>query len=435
MSDTKALARPRQVSMAGGMALVVALLLVVSLFDAMSQVRSVETRSAIADFLATPPGDGLSLGVDEVVRLLRLVVLLNGAVAAAAVVLSVYVFQRHNGARIGLTVAAALLLFTAPVTDASTGVLPVVLAFAATMLWSRPARDWFAGREPARAAADASQPEQPPTAHQEHSTRLPAWAPPTAEDRLSDEAPQQPGPAPYPFGSRPGAEGRAPAHPPVGYPQPAYPQQPAGGPQQGGYAAWGGAGQRRPASVTAAAWITWVFTGLTVVGYVLLLAVMVVARDTFLEALRGDPQVAQSNLTTDEIVASLWVVGVVVILWSLVAAVLAFLAYRRMGWARVTLAVSAGMTGLLALVLAAFGSPGTLLHAVAAFTTVGLLVSRSANAWYADRGPGAHSSGGPYGGWPTGPTPPGGPGGPAYPPAPPQQPEQPKPPKPPKNVW
>ncbi len=420
MSETKALPRPRQVTVAGGMAAVVGVLLVVALFDAMSQVRSVEMKGAIADFLAKPPGDGLGIGVDEVVRLLRVVVLVNGALAAASVVLSVFVLQRHNGARIGLSVTAALLLFTAPV---SGGVLPVLLAVAATMLWSRPARDWFAGRPAAPAGTGESEPDE----SQDRSAPLRAWSPPTPEQRLNDdEAPQQPGPAPYPFGSQPGSQ-EQPAPPGQSYPyaQPSPYGQPS---QQGspvppapssgygaprGYPTPAGPAQR-PGTVTAAAWITWVFGGLTVAAYVLVLAVMVAARDVFLEALRNDQKVADMNLSSQDIMAALWVLGVVVIFWSLVAMVLAFLAYRGAGWARITLAVSAGVAGIAALV--AF--PVGLVHAAAAFTTVALLFSGGANGWYAGRGPAA-----PYPGATHGPPPSGPPSGP---------PEQDKPPK---NVW
>jgi hypothetical protein len=68
--------------------------------------------------------------------------LLSGAAAAAAMVFAIYVLQRHNAARIGFTVAAVMIMLTAPV---SGGFLPIMIAFSAIMLWTKPARDWFAG--------------------------------------------------------------------------------------------------------------------------------------------------------------------------------------------------------------------------------------------------------------------------------------------------
>ena len=444
MSDTEALPRPRQVTLAAGLALLAAALMVVFAFDAMAQVRSVQTRADVADVIGRLPGSGV--GVGEVVRLLRVLVLVDAALAAAAVVLAVFVLQRHRAARVTLTVVAAVLLITSP---ADNVVLAVVLAVAVSMLWSQPARDWFAGRKPRPVPVPAERRPDQPAAN--------PWSPPASDSRLADEAAPQPGPSPYPFGTPPGAQVRPPGPvAPQGGPEGGPPQQPApqqqpygqahpqpgyatgGYPAPGGYPAYGYPDPgRRPGSVTAAAWITWVFAGLTLAGYVLLLVVMVAGRDLFLQAVRQDPQVTRSGLTTNQIISSLWVLGVVVILWSLAAIVFAVLAYRRFAWARVTLAVSAGMTALLALVLTLFGSPVMLLPAVAGGAVVALLFSRGANAWYAGRGPG-------------GPRGPSGPPAPSYGPGawPPPQPLQQRPsgqqppagqpgeqPKPPKNVW
>ncbi|MGI8900798.1 MAG: hypothetical protein ACR2HA_07670, partial [Nocardioides sp.] len=145
MAESKLPPRPRQVTMAAGVGVVSSVLLVFSLFDALTRIRSVEMRTSIAEFLAQPPGNGLGLTPGGVVEVLRGLVFLNGALAATAAVLAVYVFQRHHGARIGFSIAAGGLLVTSPVTG---GALAILVAFAATMMWGRPARDWFAGREP-----------------------------------------------------------------------------------------------------------------------------------------------------------------------------------------------------------------------------------------------------------------------------------------------
>jgi len=388
MSETPTLPRPRQVTVAGGVAVTACALLVVALFDSMAQVRSVEMRSTITDLLGTTS----PARVDELVRLLRILVLFNGALAAAAAVLAVFTLQRHKGARIGLTVAAALLLLTAPL---SGGVFPILLAAAATMLWSRPARDWFSGRVPApapeRAAAELPRREAQ------------AWLPSSSEPPAPQDEPERPGPAPYPFGSQPGST--APGYPAPQEPYP--PSYPGPGPYQSPARPGGG----RPGSVTAAAWITWIFGGLTVAAYALVMAMMVFARDLFLEALRKDAQVAKFNLSTDQIMAALWLFGVIVIFWSLAAMVLAYFAYRRMTWARVTLVVSAAIAALFS--LAAF--PVGLLHTAAAVATVWLLLRGDVNRWYAGRDQRPAY----------GPVPPAAPG-----PAPAPRPEKPS-----KNVW
>jgi hypothetical protein len=341
MTEQRALTRPRRVTVAGVMAAAACVLLVFTLFDSMARVRSAEMRDSIDSFLREPPGAGLQLGVEAVLDLLRGVVLLSGALAAAGTVLAVYTLRRHRGARIGLTVIAVLLLFSATFVA---GLLPVVVAVAVSMLWSREARDWFDGRvtEPAagRGGGDEARPG------------MAAWTP--------DRPAPAPGPHPAPFGSAP--QQRPPAAWPTGG-STAYPVS------------------RRPPTVTVAAWLTWVFSALTVFGSALVVLVILAARTELLAALQRDPTIAGLNLTSRQILGVLWVFSAVAIFWSLAAIALAVLAYRRVNAGRIGLVVSAAVSGALCVSLIGVGWP----HAVAAFTTLGLLVGGSANRWYARR--------------------------------------------------
>ena len=53
------------------------------------------------------------------------------------------------------------------------------------------------------------------------------------------------------------------------------------------------------------------------------------------------------------LVDATYVIGGVVVVWSLVAIALAVLVFRRVGWARLVLMVSAGVAGLLCLLAVA----------------------------------------------------------------------------------
>jgi hypothetical protein len=436
MSAQKVPARPRQVTTAGVLGVVGSVLLVLSLFDAVQRVHSVEMRSAVEEFLAEPPGNGLGVSAGWVLDVLHGMVLLNGALAAVAAVLAVYVIQRHHAARIGFSVAAALLLLTAPV---SGGVMAMLVAFAATMLWGQPARDWFAGREPAPAAASASrQPggegSGPPPfwsrpdhdVHGESSSRPdtsrpdPSWpAPepvrgssdpvppagqsaPSAWARPGSDAPvtevgsaagETPGPAAYPFGTRPDPH-----------------WAPPGVDQTPGVPPWAvGTRQdpdRRPGSVTTAAVLTWVFSGLTTLAYLLVVVMLMAARQPLVDAIQADPQFESLPMSTDDLLAVLWVMSAVSIFWSVSAFTLAVLVFRRVGWARIALVVSAAAAMLVSLLAFPFG----LLHGLAAATTFALLLGKRSAAWFARR-PVSTTPSGPYGPGPG----PGGPGGPAYP--------------------
>ncbi|KHL19371.1 UNVERIFIED_CONTAM: hypothetical protein LK11_02825, partial [Mumia flava] len=147
--------------------------------------------------------------------------------------------KRHRGARIGLTVVAALetLAFAAA---GLAGLLPALLGvLVIAFLWSREARAWF--RPPAAAAAGGADPfgQTPPSAR---STAPPATPGPDASRRPSpaaaprdrvgvgvrpaEEGEEVPPASPRPYASGPGqALPTAPEQPPTPQPAP-YGQQP-----------------------------------------------------------------------------------------------------------------------------------------------------------------------------------------------------------------
>lgn len=391
MSAHQALPRPRQVTTAGVMGVAGSALVVLSLFDALQRLRSVEMREAVDQFLAEPPGDGLGVSTGWVLDALHGLVLVNGALAAVAAVFAVYVFQRNQAARVGFSVAAGLLLLTSPL---SGGAMAMIVAFAATMLWGRPARDWFAGRQPATQAAAGN---RQPAPERPDPWALPGSRPDVTQDEQlpgrhdGPSAGQRPAAASYPFGSRPDP----------GWAPPAFDQQPS-------TPVWAvGTAQdpdRRPASVAVAAAITWFFAGVSTLMFLLVVLMLMVGQDALVEALRADARFDELDMSVDDLLAAVWVVSAVAIFWSVSAVALAVLAFRRVGWARVALAVSAVMT-----VLFSVGAlPVSLLVIVPAAATVALLFTRSANAWFS-RTPRSLEP------------PPGGPTtGPAQPPAPPQ---------------
>ncbi len=345
------LQRPRQVTVSGGIGLVGCLVLVGGLFDTMASTRTVDGRNKVDDFLSRVPGSGLT--VDEGLELWRSTLFVAGAIAAAAFVLGIYVFQRHNGARIGFTVAAGLLLLSIP----AVGPLPVLLGVAAFGLWSEPARDWFAGRAP-RPEPVRSQEQPPPR----------PMSPPPAPPPPVQQSGEQPPPSSYPYGARP-PEQQAPQ-----YDVPWSPP-PQAGPGQ------------RPRSVLLAAMLTWVFAGLTAAASVLAGLLIAIDRSgferEFQKQLDKDPQLEDLGVTADQAMTYLWVTIAVVVLWCIVAAVFAFFALRRQTWARVLLIVSATGAALLSLIAVIAIVP--LLTLVPSVATIALLLTRSANAWYTGR--------------------------------------------------
>nr|MDQ6935583.1 hypothetical protein [Actinomycetota bacterium] len=185
--------RPRQVTVGGWFVVASAVFLVISVFDSMAALHSVDVRAQIARALSSGSGRSLGVSVDQAQSIIRVVLMLAGAGGAAAVVLGVFVLQRNKPARVVLGIMMLPVLLGAPFS----GVFPSALLIGSTLLlWSRPARDWFAGRPPlATARRVAAAPRPSP---------LETTPPPTAPG--PEQPPPQPAPTPPPtqgFGGPP----------------------------------------------------------------------------------------------------------------------------------------------------------------------------------------------------------------------------------------
>lgn len=423
--------------MAAMMALFGSLVLVLGLFDTLGGLRSAETRQAIDEVLGRSPGSGLGLDTAEVIELMRVGVYVAAVLGAAAVVFAVFVLQRHRAARVGLTVAAVLLLLTIPLT----GLMPIFIAVAVGLVWSAPARAWYAGL-PAPSGGAPSTGRLFSTGDQRSGAYDPAGQDPSSQDPSSqdpsrqDPTEQHPTERPngqnqtgqpsadqppaygqggqpaygQPGSDQPPAYGQG-AQPAYGQPGPQYGQQAQ---QYGQYAQQGGWPtpayaprdlDRRPVTVTVAAVLTWIGTGAVTAVCVILAVLLSTSSDAFVEEFDRAAGTTDVTFTTDEVLAVGWFITGLFLAWSLIAAVLAVFAFRRSNAARIALAVSAAMSALLSvvLILSVVSAVTLLLSGVAAV----LLFTGGANEWYrrTPRGYGGYGGpGGQYGGY-------GGPGG------------------------
>ena len=349
-SGDKEPARPRQVTWAAWMIMLGSAFVVVTAYEVIAQMRSLESREAIEEFLAEPPGDGLGLSVESVLRALHASAMVAAGCATAAAVLGFYVLRRHRGARVGLGVLAVPLFLSGVVTG---GFMSSLVAVAAAMLWLQPARDWFDGKTP------PAPPERDPR---------PAVWPPSPAD-------QPPSPRPY------DGFGAAPASPasPV---SPVSTAQVPGWPEPSGPAP---AARRRPDVLVVAAIVTWVFAGVVLLSSVVGLAVVASSPDALLDQVAAqNPELARQGVTESTILTSTYLMGGVALVWSALACLCAALMLRRSAGAARALLVSACATAafcvvgsLAALVLA--------LPALASVVVIALLRRPDSRAWLAGR--------------------------------------------------
>lgn len=352
MSTEQAGPRPPQVTIAGWVVTAASALLLVAVFGEMAQLHTIDTRAEIAKLIDSPSGQQLGLTVERATEILRWCLMFSGVAAVAAAVFGIYVLQRHQAARIGLTVVAVPVVLLAPLA----GSLPGMVVGAGTvMLWGGPARDWFAGR-PVRTPAVAAREIPRPTYDAPMPTVLPA-----PSDAI--------GPEPtLGWGSAP---------PPLPAPVPSPP----------------------PTAVRLACILTIVVAGFTALGSLVALAGIAANSGAVVDMVR-DSEGWDSRLDPDVILPSLITVAAIIFVWCVVSVVLAAFTWRRRTWAWAMLIGCTGLAGAFA-VVAFLTSPLFLVYVGACGLVLGWLCRRSSRAWFAE--PTAPVSGPPMAPPPSGP--------------------------------
>lgn len=375
------LERPQQVTLAGAAVILGSLALIVSAFEQISTLHTLETRNAV-ERLVTDQPSGFGFTVSGWLTALKVLGMVSGASAAAAAILGWQALQRSRAAR------AVLLALAVPLVIAGMATGPIyalLVAVGVVVLWLPAANAWFDPRRHAKmqAMSEASPPPPPsdPDGHQ------------SAEQHQQTEPSQPPAPPPYgqPYGQPYGEPGPYGVPPSYGTPQNPYagqdpqPQNPYAAPQAPNpyapYSVLPVDPHARPGAVTAAAVITFILAGLATLGGLIML-IAAAATDNLYRELT-DQGYELNGVTRDELRTGLAVVGLGMTLVSVAAIITAVFVMRRARSARVVLTVLAGLTIVVSLVGITAVLP--LITLAGAVATIVLLYQRRSNAWFARR--------------------------------------------------
>ncbi len=176
--------------------------------------------------------------------------------------------------------------------------------------------------------------------------------------------------------------------PPTGQPSP-YGQQPS-------YGAPRSTVDRRPGTVTAAAWIAMVFSAIAALLFGLTGLALLVARDQVITEMERVPEFQDANINADAAVGVLVAVMLGIVVWSVITIVLGVMVLRRSSVARILLVISSVVAALLSLLTITSGVSAVTL--IAAVATVVMLFVGGAGDWFK----GVGSSSGGYPGAPAG---------------------------------
>jgi hypothetical protein len=323
--------------------------IVLTIAGQLSGLHSLETQEQVSAFLKDRPGSGLGVDLETALEWMRVILMIVAGCATAAAVLGVQVLRRSRGARKLLTLLAIPIFLGGFVAG---GFLTALVAASIALLWVGPSGQWLHDGPPTSNRGFLDRP------------RVPASMPADAEQPSPAVSPTSPAAAPQSSQSSP----------PSPTARRLFEDQPQSAPQRG----------RPPDAVVWACVLVWAFCGLVVV--VMAATVALVAGDPafVLDQLRNqDEDLAVQD--TDVLVNATYATAAVLVVWSLVAAALAVLAYRRRPPGRVGVLVSSAVAGVLCLA-GVFASFVLILPAGAALATVALLNRPEVRAWYRARG-------------------------------------------------
>jgi len=204
--------------------------------------------------------------------------------------------------------------------------------------------------------------------------------PPAGEQNPSAQNPS----AQNPYAQNPYAQNPYGQQPYGGAP---YAQQPPPGPLGDGLDMYGRplGNDQRPGNVTAAAWITLVFSGLTLLLFGFITLAMFIAKDDVITEI--DKQIRESGGSSDFNANDAYglVVGILLVFtfWCLIACILAVFAMRRSNVARILLVISSAIAGVICLL--GITSVVSAVPLLACIGVIVLLFTGGSNDWFAGR--------------------------------------------------
>ena len=363
--------RPTQVTAAAWMIMVGSVFVVLTVWDRLAGLHSIDSQEALQGVLDNPGIKGSGLEISDLMSVVRVVSMIGAGCAAAMVVLGYQTLHRSRGARVALSALAVPLFICGLV---SGGFVAAIVVAAVATLWLRPARLWFDGL-PADSGASA---------HPTMAPRLPA--PPTEERPPDQEQPPAPPQAtqpppqqtPWPPAQLPPSQQQW-GPPPVWAPPPtsaydAWPGQPA---QTGQITR----AARRPGALLGACLVTWAVTGLTLL--TLLGSIVVLATDAsyVLDSMHEqNPALSDQGLTDHAILVTAFVMCGLFVLWAVAALVVSGFCFSGRRWAWYALLISAAVLAAFS-VLGAIASLLMLVPLAAAVAVITMLVRPEVRAW------------------------------------------------------
>jgi hypothetical protein len=369
-------ARPAHTSMAAGFVIGGSIGIVVTVAGQLSALHSLETQQQVTAFVIDGPGRELGMDLESALGWMRVILMVVAGCATAAVVLGFEVLRCSRGARTFLTVLAVPIFLGGFVAG---GFLTSLVAASIVLLWVGPSAQWLHDGPPTSKRGFLDRPGVAERDGEQKGS--------SARPRVTAPSGRQQSQQPSSGSSEQTSSHQSPSH--TAPPRPsatssATPSGPQPAPARQLFVEHQAVpSQRRPEAVVWACVLVWAGCGMVVVAMAATVAVVAGDPGFVLDQLQQqDQDLAVED--TDVLVNATYLTAGVLGVWSLAAAVLAVLAYRRRRPGRMGVILSSAAAGVICLA-GVFASVVLIVPAGAALTTVALMSRPDVRAWYAAR--------------------------------------------------
>jgi hypothetical protein len=154
--------RPWQVTVGALQAVTGSAVVVLAVLTLAQEIDSSTMRDTLVQLTADKRFASLNLTLDEARTLVRYTLMAMGGLSVTALVLGIFVLRRHHPSRIALTVLGGIVAFVSMFAGVAGWVLFLYVAASVGLLWSRPARTWFASQQAGTGVAPPGSSPPPP---------------------------------------------------------------------------------------------------------------------------------------------------------------------------------------------------------------------------------------------------------------------------------
>jgi len=140
--------RPRQVTFGATQAIIGGGLSTVLLIATAQQLYDQQMTEALQQALDDPRAAGLGFTVETARTIAKYTIMVMAVMSVASLVLGVFVLRRHRPSRMALTILGVIVALATLLAGPPGWAVSVYVAASLVMLWSKPARAWFADPAP-----------------------------------------------------------------------------------------------------------------------------------------------------------------------------------------------------------------------------------------------------------------------------------------------